>query len=215
MELNKDKPNRLERTYRPLILCIISSPRPDFGRAEAYAKKWLEIKQTVFSLSSLPRVYLNWKHRDAFGLRKAPADIDTRLDNALQQLEKDPGVGSAIFELRAEEAELTGDYDQAVIYMDSAIAVHPRFELRTERWRFLAKSNRPELATKAIAELELAKNNIEYRSNWIPFLPNLAETYVMALIVLSRSLNGVNRFANDLPSDEIGIIISRVKKWRR
>ncbi|GMM59814.1 hypothetical protein NUTIK01_05910 [Novosphingobium sp. IK01] len=213
LDLNKGKNSRIERTYRPLIQCIILSPRPDFRLAEIYAKKWLELRHTVFSLMALPRVYLNWKYR-ADPRNSAPSDIDARLEAARATLENDPGVGSAAFELRAEEAELTGDYTSAIEYMDRAIGVDPRFELRAERWRFLARSRIPDLVMKAISELDAARVNQDYQSNWLAFLPGLAETYGIALLILGSSFNALNTFAPQLSTAEIASIITKVRKRR-
>jgi len=212
IELNKGRDNRLERTYRPLIRCILSAPRPDFAEAENYAVKWLRLRQTVFSLKALPRVYLHWKYLGPTYQRHVPADIDRRYSDTLANLESDPGVGSAHFELKAEEAKLSGDFKGALDYMNKAIEADPRFELRSERWRLMAKSGQAEFADLALQELDAARNNHEYRSNWVPFLPVLAETYAIALKSAGRPIGMLNVFVPQLSNDEIGSIISNVNR---
>lgn len=211
IQLNRGKDNRLERTYRPLVRCLLSLPYPDFVEAKNYAIEWLKLRQTVFSLKALPRVYLHWKYRGQSGV---PADIDRLYSNALADLERDPGVGSAHFELKAEEAEFSGDFGSALDYMEKAIEADPRFELRSERWRLMAKSGVLELADRVIDELEAARNNPEYRDNWLPFLPVLAETYAIALKMVGRPYGVLNTFSPQLSSDEIGHIITRVNRLR-
>lgn len=156
IELNKGKHSRLERTYRPLIRCILASKWPDFALAEHYAREWLRIRQTVFSLMALARIYLHWKHRGWTCRRSVPDDIDKLYVDALADLEDDPGVGSAHFELKAEEAEFTGDFNSALDYMEEAIKADPRFELRSWRWRLMAKAGAPELANRVLNELDAA-----------------------------------------------------------
>jgi tetratricopeptide (TPR) repeat protein len=212
IELNKGKHSRLERTYRPLIRCILASPRPDFALAERYAREWLKLRETVFSLMALARVYLHWKHRGWIYQRDVPEDIDELYMGALTDLESDPGVGSSHFELKAEEAEFTGDFTGALEYMDKAIEADPRFELRCERWRLMAKTGAPDLADRVLGELDSAKNAPEFQSNWLPFLPALAETYAFALKAAKRPIGALNTFAPELSSDEIAPIVNRVNK---
>ncbi|WP_342629845.1 hypothetical protein AAC691_09315 [Nguyenibacter vanlangensis] len=209
IQINEGKDHRLERTYRPLIRCLLALSHPDFVETKNYAIKWLKLRQTIFSLKALPRVYLHWKYRDP---SSAPADINRLYSNALADLERDPGVGSAHFELKAEEAEFSGDFDGAVDYMEKAIETDPRFELRSERWRLMAKSGVLELANRAIDELEAARNDSKYRDNWLPFLPALAEIYAIALKITKQSYGALNTFSPQLSSDEIGHIIARVKR---
>ena len=211
IELNKGKDSRLERTYRPLIRCILMSPQPDYSLAEKYALDWIRLRKTIFSLMALARVYLRWKHLGRQHKREVPADIDKRYVEALAVLEREPGVGSAHFELKAEEAELSSNFKDALDYMDRAINADPRFELRVERWRLMARAG-TSMAEQVLDELHSARNNLEYRSNWRPFLPNLAETYALALKNLSRGFGGVNTFASELTNKEIGVIVARVKR---
>jgi tetratricopeptide (TPR) repeat protein len=212
LELNKGNESRLERTYRPLVRCILASPRPDFALAERYAKKWLELRVTIFSLMAVARVYLHWKYHGVFHGREVPRDIDSLYLAALRQLENDPGVGGSHFELKAEEASFSGDFDGAVAYMDEAIQVNPRFELRSTRWRLMARSGVTDLMQRSLTELVAAKNNADFKSNWHPFLPALAETYARSLKGLGRPLGEVNAFATELANDEIGGIVARIKR---
>lgn len=214
IELNRGKESRLERTYRPLIRCILASAQPDFALAERYAIAWLALRTTIFSLMARARVYLHWKYRGHVCQREVPAGIDKLYNDALADLESDSGVGSASFELKAEEAEFSGDFNGALEYMDKAIGADPRFELRNERWRLMAKSGAPGVADRVLNELNAARNNPEYRSNWLPFLLALAETYAIATRAAGRPLAALNTFAPELSADEIGSIINRVKRSR-
>ena len=96
-------------------------------------------------------------------------------------------------------------------YMDEAIQADPRFELRTARWRLMAKSRAPGFSDRVLNELNAARNNPEYRSNWLPFLPALAEIYAIALNATARPLGALNTFAPELQNDEIGVIVTRVR----
>jgi tetratricopeptide (TPR) repeat protein len=212
IELNTGKERRLELTYRPLIRCILASPRPDFELAERYAISWLRLRKTVFSLMAIARIYLHWKYLGIKFQRNVPESIDKHYGEALAALERHPGVGSAHFELKAEEAEISGDFNSAIDYMDKAVQADPRFELRCERWRLMAKSPKLGVADRALIELNTARNNIEYQSNWLPFLPTLAETYAIALKATGRALGGLNTFAPELQGDEIGAIVNRVNR---
>ncbi len=213
IRLNTGMDRRLERTYRPLIRCILATNQPDFRRAEQYAREWLDLRETVFSLMTLARVYLHWKYEGVRSGRDTPDNIDELYQEALRNLESQPGVGSGHFELKAEEAKYSRDFQEALGYMDRAIEADPRFELRSERWRLMAKSGIQQLAEQAIEELEAARNDPDYRSNWIPFLPSLTETYALALKNTGQSLGGhVNAFAPELTSHEIGAIVTRVNR---
>lgn len=212
IDLNKGKTDRLERTYRPLIRCILASFRPDYEMAERYALDSLRIRRTIFSLLALARVYLHWKHLGLKHQRDVPSNIEARYSNAVAELEADPGVGSAHFELRSEEAEFSRDFMGAVEYMDAAISADPRFELRAERWRLMAKSKSPALTDQVLAELDAAKHNTAFRSNWVPFLPSLAETYALALKAAGRTFGSLNTFATELSGDELGPLIARVNR---
>jgi tetratricopeptide (TPR) repeat protein len=212
LELNKGKTDRLERTYRPLIRCILASWRPDYEMARDYAVEALRLRRTIFSLMGLARVYLHWKHLGLKHQRDTPANIERLFLDALAELEAHPGVGSAHFELKAEEAEFLRDFSNAVDYMDAAIRTDPRFELRSERWRLMAKTKLPAFAEKVLAELDAAKHNLAFKSDWVPFLPTLAETYAFSLKVTGRSFGSLNAFAPELSGDEIGALVSRVKR---
>lgn len=214
IELNKGNKSRLERTYRPLVKCILYSHRPDFGLARFYALQGVQLKRTVYSLMTLSRVLLNWKFRGEKCGRDVPNDIEDQYQDSLTDLETHPGVGSAHFEIKSEEAELSGDFDAAVEYMDRAVAADPRFELRTVRWRLMAKSGVQKFATQVLEELDAAKNDTTFRSNWQPFLPALTETYATALKAVARPLGALNAFAPELSSDEIGSIVSRLNRAR-
>jgi tetratricopeptide (TPR) repeat protein len=214
VELNKGNARRLERTYRPLVRCILASPRPDFRLAERYARLGIELRETVFSLMALARVYLHWKYLGWTHGRDVPADIDERYGDALATLEREPRVGSAHFELKAEEAVFLGDFQDAIDYMDRAIETDPRFELRSERWRLMARSRETMRADRVLNELDAARNNPEYRGNWLPFLPALAETYAIALRALQRPMGLLNTFAPELQSHELSDIVHRLRALR-
>ena len=213
IKLNIGKDSRLERTYRPLIKCILETSSPDFQKAENYALDWRKLRETVFSLKALARVYLYWKHRGAQSGRDIPDNIDNLYIEALQNLEAHPGVEGAHFELKAEEAGFSRDFPKALDYMDRALEADPRFELRSARWRLMAKSGIQAVAEQALTEMDAARSNADYRSNWVPFLPVLAETYALALKTTGQSPGmKLNTFAPELLSDEIGKIVNRVKR---
>lgn len=163
---------------------------------------------------ALARVYLHWKYRGYHADREVPSNIDELYGSALADLEAHPGVGSAYFEIRAEEAEFEGDFNGALDYMNKAIEADPRFELLIERWRLMAKSGGRELGEKALRELQDARSNPEYKSNWIPFLTLLAENFALALKAANLPLGSLNTFAPELSDGEIGQIIARVNRRR-
>jgi hypothetical protein len=182
--------------------------------AERYAQDWIRLRRTVFSLMALARLYLHWKYKGIRADREIPESIDELYSSALADLEAHPGVGSAHFELRAEQAEFEGDFEGALDYMNKAIQADPRFELRCERWRLMAKWGDRELGEQALRELEAAKCNPEYKSNWLPFLPVLAYTFALALDAARHPLGNLNTFAPELSDGEIRQIITQVRQRR-
>jgi tetratricopeptide (TPR) repeat protein len=204
LSLNQGKDSRIERTYRPLIKCILRTFKPDFRKAEGYALDYLNLRQTVFSLMSLVRVYLRWKYHGEVAGREIPEDIDERLEDALDSLEHHPGGRSTWFEMLAEKAELTGDFESAVDFINKAMELASRSQL--------VKTGNLELANEVISELEAARNDPDFRGNWQGHLPRLADVYVRALRVANRPPALVNTFAPELPSSDIGRIVGRSKK---
>lgn len=215
LALNQGKDSRLERTYRPLIRCILATQKPNFENAEQHARNYLKLRQTVFSLVAVARVYLHWKYRAKEYGHPVPANIDSLFQGALVNLERDPGVGSAHYEMLSEEAEFAGDFPQAIAYMDQAVAADGRFQLRGERWRLMVKSSDKNIAEQALREMDTARNDEELRNNWLSILPMLAETYARALRACGQPISKVNTFAPELSSDEIGRIIGRSSKKSR
>jgi len=213
LDLNSDKDRRREFIYRPLIRCILSTRSPDFRRAEVVAKSYVNLKRTVFSLNSLARVYLHWKHRGVQAGRDVPVDIDLLIKQAFRDLESHPGANAAPFELYAEEAEFTGDFTAALENMDQAIHMDPdRFQLRVVRWRLMAGSGRREFAEQALRELDAAKLNARFEAIWSSYVHSLAETYVRALLASGQRAALVNGFAPELQQNgELGRIISQSK----
>lgn len=208
LKLNTGKDSRLERTYRPLIRCILGTSRPDFRKAERHAISYKKLRRTVFSLSSLARVYLNWKYRSDIDNRP-PEDIDKRLLEAFTDLENHPGVGSAYYELRSEEAEFAGDFPLAIDYMDQAVAADGRFQLLSERWRLMIRSGDKSIAEQVLRELDQSRSIDELKNNWSLIVSGLAESYVRALRISGEPLARVNAFAPELSSSEIGRIIGQ------
>jgi len=215
IKLNDGKNSRLERTYRPIIKCILATNKPDFDRANRYAMEWLALRETIFSLSASARVYLNWKYRGFASGREVPENIDALYRDALTALKRAPGVGSAHFEIKAEEAEFSGKFDDALTYMEEAIAADPRFELRGERWRLMSRTGSKDLARRVITELSEARHNPEFSANWAPFLPMLAESYARALKVTGRPFGELNQFCPELTGEEVANIITRAKRVAR
>ena len=214
VELNSGKESRVERTYRPLIKCILASPRPDFRKAEKFAKRWLAIRRSVFSLRALADVYLQWKFRGYDLGFPPPENIDSLYAGALSELADDPGVGSAHFEVKSDEAEFSGDFEGALSYMNQALLADPRFELRVARWRIMSRAHNFDIVARALSELDSARANDEYRPNWLPFLPSIAEIYARCLKVLNRPMVMLNNFAPELNAEELKEIVRRAHQNR-
>lgn len=217
LSLNRDKDRRLEFIYRPLIRCILATGWPDFEKAERYAMAYLRLKRTVFSLSALATVYLEWMHRGASSGRDVPSNIRKLYTEALQDLERHPNADAAPFELYAKEAEFTGDFSSAIENMAQAIKLDPdRFQLKAERWRLMASFGDPGAAAQAVRELDEAKNNPSHEAIWPSYVNALTETYVHALKVCGQPINLVNGFAPELQaSGELGQIVSRALRKAR
>ena len=112
--------NRKERIYRALISCILNSHRPDFARAEKHALKYINIKESIFSMMSVARIYLRWWYRGEDAGRDVPADVWDGYIDWLDRLERHPGVGSAFAEMKVEEEEFEGNFPAALVWMDKA-----------------------------------------------------------------------------------------------
>lgn len=211
LSLNKENSNRMERTYRPLIKCILNTTKPDFIKAEGYAIENLKLRRTVFSLMSLARVYLHWKHRGKSSGREVPDDIEDCYRNALSDLENHPGVTSAHFEIYAEEAKFTGDFKTALEHMDAAVEADGRFQLRVARWQLMNEAGENIYSEQVLNELDSAKGDENLAANWVLILPELTKIYIKALKTIGLPIPRVNTFASALTSDEIGAIIARAK----
>ncbi|MNV74939.1 hypothetical protein D3C71_1681950 [compost metagenome] len=98
--------------------------------------------------------------------------------------------------------------------MDQAIIMDPdRFQLRSERWRIMARSGTKRIAIQALRELDQAKKNTAYAAVWPSYIDSLADTYVRLLHTDGQSLNLVNAFAPELQQGrELGRIIARVRR---
>jgi len=211
LKLNAGKDSRLEHTYRPLISCILHTTKPDFEKAERYALEYVKLRRTVFSLMALARVYLHWRYReDAYG-REVPEDIERLYHHALDDLSNHPGVNSAHFEIRAEEAEFEGDFAGALEFMDEAVAADPRPLLRMSRWNLMARSGDANIAQQVLDEMRQAKDEDDFRGNWSVYLPALAEIYARALKTAGKPLGLLNQFAVGLQDREISRIIGRIR----
>ena len=208
LDLNKSRQTRLEQTYRPLISCILRTPKPDFKKAEKYAKAYVDLRHTIFSLVARARVYLHWKYR---GDRSTQDGIDQYYEDALSALAIHPGVGSAHFELRAEEAEFDKDFPAALKYMDEAVAIDSRPSLRIARWKLMAKYGGKNIAERAVKEMESVKANGEFAENWGIHLPALTEAYASALRTSNQPMGKLNQFAAGMSDAEIASIIRKVR----
>lgn len=214
ISLNRDKDHRLEFIYRPLVRCILATWNPDFAQAERYAKAYVDLKRTVFSLSALASVYLEWKHRGAATGREMPSNIGRLYRDALYDLENHPGAGASPFELYAKEAELTGNYPAAIESMDQAIKLdQDRFQLKAERWRMMANFGNASVAAQAVRELDDARSNSSHEAIWPSYVNALTETYVRALTASGQPIALANGFAPELQaSGELGQIIVRARR---
>jgi len=212
--LNRDKNRRLEFIYRPLIRCILATWKPDFAQAERYTKAYVNLKRTVFSLSALASVYLDWKYRGAEAGRDVPDNIDRLYRDALHDLEQHPGADAAPFELYAKEAEFTRDYPAAIESMDQAIKLdQDRFQLRAERWRMMASFGDTAVAAQAVRELDEARSNSSHEAIWPSYVNALTETYVRALAASGQPIALANGFAPELQtSGDLGQIIAKVRR---
>jgi hypothetical protein len=114
--------------------------------------------------------------------------------------------------MRSELAEFANDFDGAISFLDSAIALDPRIQLKSKRWRLMIKSNNNLLAAQVIEELNRAKKNPDLLSNWQNQLPKLADIYVRALRAAGQAQAKLNQFAPELTSSEIAQIVGRSKK---
>lgn len=218
LKLNPDKDRRREFIYRPLIRCILRSRWPDYARAELIAKDYVDLKRTVFSLSSRARVYLEWKYKGPAAGCEVPTNIDELYRDARGDLEDHPGAGAAPFELYADEAKFTGDFDSALEHMNQAVSMAPdRFQLRDMRWRLMVESGDRDMAALVLRELNDARNDHAYDGAWPSYVGSLAETYVRALLVSGQSPARANGFAPELQDGgELGGIIARARRnWNR
>jgi len=212
LKLNQGMNARLERTYRPLVRCILAANWPNFVKAEKYALASLGIRETIFSLMTLARVYLHWKYEGPMNTRySVPDDLGQRYQDALVNVKNDPGGEGAYYRLKAEEASFERDWPAAVDHLEKAIEADPRFEVRAERWRLMARSEGTDLPQQAITELEQAKQNPEYRNFWPTFLPGLAQSYALALKNSGQPTAKVNTFAPELTAAQLGGIITQAR----
>lgn len=209
LSLNKDKDTRIERTYRPLINCILRTSRPDFRKAERYSLDYLRLRRTVFSLMSQVRVYLRWKYLGPTAGREVPEDIDRLLSDALHELEQHPGGKGTWHEMLAEQAEFENDLKTAIGEIEKAIEIAPRIQLARKRWSLMVKTGDIQLVNQVIDGLEAAKYDPVFRGNWQGNLKMWADIYVRALKAANRPTALVNTFAPELTSNEIGRIIRR------
>jgi len=215
LQLNQDKDSRLERTYRPLISCILRTQRPDFRKAERYALTYVDLRRTIFSLMSLARVYLHWKYRGAEAGREVPDNIEKLYRDALMALAAHPGVNGADFEIRSEEAEFDKDFPSALEYMDKAVAAEPRPLLRNDRWKLMARHGDKKIAEQGLREMDRAKVEQDFAGSWTSLLPTLAGTYARLLKASGKPMGQLNQFAIGLPDAELGRIIGKVKSENR
>lgn len=204
---------RKEKIYRPLISCILNSPRPDFARAETHALRFVAIKESIFSMMSLARIYLRWWYRGAEAGRDVPDDVWDGYLEWLGRLERDPGVGSAFAEMKAEEEEFKSDFPAALVWMESALLAERRFELRLERWKLMSRSGDATMAKQAVGELEAARTMPEFASNWPAYLSGLTEAYAWAMKVAgSFSQQRLGQFASSLEGKELARIVNKVNR---
>jgi len=105
---NQDR--RLERIYRPLINCILKSPRPDFQLAEKYAVKNVNLRKTLFSLTILARLYLDWQYSKPQPNVEERDRIRALYEDALEDLRTDAGGGQPITKLRPKKQSTMAIY---------------------------------------------------------------------------------------------------------
>ncbi len=210
LKLNAHNPRRKERIYRPLIKCIFKSGWPDYSKAEVHALAWRSMRDTVFAKMALAQTYLNWWKKGAHNSRVVPHDIQEKYQTALNDLESQPGVGSGYFEIVSEEAKLDKNYPRAIEFASKAIVADlGRFELRVERWQLMSESRDPTACAEALTEMDNARVNPEFKSNWKPFLMAMTSAYAGAVAGTGKhNAQRVQRFASGLNGEEIAQAIA-------
>lgn len=177
---------REARVLRPLINCILRSPQPNFDRAEQLAIRAVEINKTVFSLLNQAKVLVNRSYRDRYLDDIGKDAVWERYLVALEVLERDPGGAAAYAEIRAEEAQLTKDWSEAINWMDHAISVDSRFENRLRRWKIMVRSKDSALCGTVVEEIDRVFENPMFRPDVLIFKIHLIEAFAMAQKVLGR-----------------------------
>lgn len=178
---------REARILRPLINCILRTPRPNFARAEELAARAVEISRSVFSLHNHARVLLNRSYRDVYLDGPGKDAAWGRYLDALEAVERWPYSGSVFAELRAEEDQFTGDWDSAVAWMDEAIKIDPRFENRLRRWKIMVRSKRVSLAESVLQELDDYFLDSTNKADLAIFKVPVVELFAMAQKIAGHS----------------------------
>lgn len=205
--------DREARILRPLIKCILHTPQPNFERAELLSRKAVEINKTIFSLLSLARVLLNRTYRDPYLNDEGKDLVWDRYLTSLEALQNHTGAASAYAEIRADEAQFTEDWDDAVQWMNQAIAADSRFENRLRRWKIMIRSKNPTHCQDAANEIEDVFANPQFRADVALFKVPLLEALAMAQKVLGRTGNyRIDQFGQGLGSATKARIIRDVNR---
>ncbi len=201
------------RILRPLINCILRMPRPDFKRGEQLAYRAVEINRTVFSLLNHAKVLVNRCYRDPNLDDTGKDQVWERYLVALEALENHPGSASACAEVRADEAELTDEWDAAVQWMNQAIDADPRFENRLRRWKIMIRSKSTAYCREAIDEIQRVFVDSKFKADVTLFKVPLVEALAMAQKVLGHPGNySVDQYGQGLGSTTKARIIREVQR---
>ncbi len=176
-EANREK-DREERIIRPYIDSILRSRHPDHQLAKRLADRGVVLKKTVYSLWARARVYLHiWYHS---GLDEESSEAKQYFE-VLEKLESDPGGRSFHAQVRSEEAELWGQWDEAIDWMQEAFDYSQRFDDRLKLWGVKYRSSDKNIRMELIGEIEAfcgAKSN---RAFVVNYAVSIGRRYAQAL----------------------------------
>lgn len=204
---------REARILRPLIKCILHTPQPNFERAEQLASRAVDINRTVFSLLNHARVLLNRTYRDPYLDEEGKDRVWDRYLVSLEALKRDRGAESAYAEVRADEAVFTGDWGDAVHWMNQAIAAAPRFENQLRRWKIMIRSKILTHCQEASDEIERVFSDPQFKPDLALFKVPLLEALAMAQKVTGHIGNyRVDQYGQGLGSAEKARIVGIVNR---
>jgi len=202
---------REARVLRPLINCILRTPKPNYDRAEELAYRAVEINRTNFSLFNLAKVLIHRTYRDPYLNEEGKDAVWSRYEAALESLKSHAGSASSYAEIRAEEAQLVEDWKDAIEWMGQAIAADSRIENRLRRWKIMIRSKVPEYCRLAVEEIERHFTDPSVRADVAIFRVPMLEAMAMGQKVLGNTGNyRVDQFGQGLGGEAKARIIREV-----